>query len=114
MGIYQVPGSGSQIWKRKAWPTSRAGSAQFGQRNLLCGSLWLRVETPAERLWSVANHLWLFSPLEPRLDLDVYSRHLARLRTQDRRTQGGPDSRDYRQPVGQDSRPGGRTRLRRG
>src|SRR5205809_2509151 len=41
MGIHRVSGSGSEMWKRKAWPTAQAGSSHPGQRHLLCGSLWL-------------------------------------------------------------------------
>src|SRR6266404_8560374 len=94
--VLKVPCSSSQIWKRKAWPTSSAGSSESGQRDVLRGSLRLRLEDAAERLWSLANCLWLLSALESGLDLDIHSRHTARLRAQDRRTQGGPDGCYYR------------------
>src|SRR5437867_10533521 len=68
MGIHRVSGSGSEMWKRKAWPTAQAGSSHPGQRHLLCGSLWLCLETSAQRLWSLANRLWLLSALDSTQD----------------------------------------------
>src|SRR5579859_86166 len=113
MGIHQVPGSTTQVWKGKAWPTG-TGAAQLGQRNLLRGALRLRLEIAAQRLWPVADRLWLLPALESGLDVDFHSRHPARLRPKNRSPQGGTDRGHYRQPIGQDRRASRRTRLRRG
>src|SRR3989304_3884712 len=100
MGLYPVAGAGSEIWQRKAGPTDRAGATPFGQRHLLRGSFRLCVETLARRFWSLANRLWLFSMLEPGLDMDVHSRHGAGLAAPDRKRQSGPDRRDHCQSIG--------------
>ena len=81
----QIAGAGSQIWKRKARTTDRAGSSQPGQRSLLRRSLRLRVAAVAQGFWSVANGLWLPSAVEPGLDLEVHPRRAARLLAQDRK-----------------------------
>src|ERR1041384_136869 len=106
-----VAGSGAEIWKRQTRPTSRTGPSQSGQRYLLCGALGLRLETAAQRLWSMANRLWLLSALEPGLDLDIHPRHAARLAPKNRRAQRCADRRHRGQPIGENARPSGGTRL---
>src|SRR5205809_6431820 len=61
-------------------------------------SMWFALavlETSAQRLWSLANRLWLLSALDSGLDLAVHSRHAARLPAQDRRAKGRTDRRDH-------------------
>lgn len=74
-----VSGAGTQIRQGQTRTPAQTGPAHLGQRHLLHRPLRRRLASSAQGLRPLADSLWLFSRLEPRLDLDVHSRHVARL-----------------------------------